>query len=200
MTELKTWIETQLFFSTKGSGSLAAMAVFEDRYKPDMEVSTPLTCHSLQTKQTTMFLTLILCRFCRRRRPSSWCGMPSLQVSLMTWALAATLTCVLSPRARWTTCGPMMRPTRRASGENWFICSRISSTLFSFDSLHTQPTGWNKLLICCHGEVYFQTLIVVGFFSCTTQAPNSSELIEPTNPNSCFSYLGVKVDLLNVFY
>lgn len=30
-----------LFFPT-GSGSLAAMAVFEDRYKPDMEVILPL--------------------------------------------------------------------------------------------------------------------------------------------------------------
>lgn len=30
------------FFSPTGSGSLAAMAVFEDRYKPDMEVILPL--------------------------------------------------------------------------------------------------------------------------------------------------------------
>lgn len=31
-----------IFFSPTGSGSLAAMAVFEDRYKPDMEVILPL--------------------------------------------------------------------------------------------------------------------------------------------------------------
>lgn len=31
-----------LFFPPTGSGSLAAMAVFEDRYKPDMEVILPL--------------------------------------------------------------------------------------------------------------------------------------------------------------
>lgn len=32
-----------LLFLFKGSGSLAAMAVFEDRYKPDMEVRTRVT-------------------------------------------------------------------------------------------------------------------------------------------------------------
>lgn len=32
---------SSFFFFPIGSGSLAAMAVFEDRYKPDMEVSAP---------------------------------------------------------------------------------------------------------------------------------------------------------------
>lgn len=149
VTELKTWIKTQLFFFYKrlwvlgchGSVWGPLQAWHGGEYTTHMSF--------ISTKYTTMFLTLVLCRLRRRRRPSSWCEMPSLQVSLMTWALAATLTCVLSPRARWTTCGPMMRPTRRASGENCFV--------FSFDSFHTRSTGWNKLLICCHGEVYFQT-------------------------------------------
>lgn len=54
----------QLVFST-GSGSLAAMAVFEDRYKPDMEVSHSLTtdnavkCVTIQDKQAR--LPLMFC-------------------------------------------------------------------------------------------------------------------------------------------
>lgn len=54
----------------------------------------------------------------RRRKPSSWSVMLLLLGSSTTWAPAATSTCVSSPRATWTTSGPMTRPTRRVSGKS----------------------------------------------------------------------------------
>lgn len=62
-----------------GSGSLAAMAVFEDRYRPDMEVG--LFSHwpffsmffilERNNHDYDEFFSLLL----RRRRQSAWCVM-----------------------------------------------------------------------------------------------------------------------------
>ena len=54
---------------------------------------------------------------CSKMRPWSWCGMPSPPGSSMTWAQAATWTCVSSQRTRWTTSVPTRRPTRREWGQ-----------------------------------------------------------------------------------
>lgn len=60
--------------------------------------------------------TLTICQ--RRKTPSGWCATLLPQVSSMTWAPGATSTCVSSPRVKWTTSGPTMKPTRRGSGED----------------------------------------------------------------------------------
>ncbi len=65
-----------------GSGSLAAMAVFEDRFKPDMEV-----CIDVPISLSLFLIPLFVCIDHENSlmRPSSLYTMPLLPVSSTTW-------------------------------------------------------------------------------------------------------------------
>lgn len=56
-----------IFLLITGSGSLAAMAVFEDNFKPDMEVFLP-------PAQTLAIMSLSCCIFSYRNRRETICG------------------------------------------------------------------------------------------------------------------------------
>ena len=60
----------KLPYVSMGSGSLAAMATFEDRFRPNMDVRC-IACG------VCLFLFLFTCAcVCRKRRLSSWSEMP----------------------------------------------------------------------------------------------------------------------------
>ncbi|KAI3362258.1 hypothetical protein L3Q82_012223 [Scortum barcoo] len=123
----------KLPFLTMGSGAAAAVSVFEDRFKPNMEITSPdfentSPNHDDIIEQfsdlyfTCLFWVGIVSQvvISWRRRSSSY-ETPSLQGFSVTWAQAATWTCVLSQRPEWSTCETSYdKPTTKGKREGQY--------------------------------------------------------------------------------
>lgn len=96
----------KLPYVTMGSGSLAAMSVFESKWKPDMTV-----IDDCQIRQMSSALVTNTTLPCSGKKPSNWSGKQLKPVFSTILVQVPMWTCALSRKIQRIICETMVDPT-----------------------------------------------------------------------------------------